>query len=129
MDHSGAQMSWTKRPELFADEVERDHRDFTAKIAIDMDQRLVTKTPVDTGRAQNNWFPSIGAASARVETGDFASLNPIAEAVQVFSAAPKFPVLFIANNLPYIEALNNGHSKQAPAHFVEQAINEAADVF
>lgn len=28
----------------------------------------------------------------------------------------------ITNNLPYINRLNNGHSKQSPAHFVEKAI-------
>lgn len=28
----------------------------------------------------------------------------------------------ITNNLPYINRLNNGHSKQSPVHFVEKAI-------
>lgn len=28
----------------------------------------------------------------------------------------------IVNNVSHIEALNNGHSKQAPSHFIEQTL-------
>jgi hypothetical protein len=31
--------------------------------------------------------------------------------------------VYISNNLPYIDRLNKGHSKQAPAGFIESAIN------
>ena len=35
-------------------------------------------------------------------------------------------VAYITNNVPYINKLNDGHSSQAPAHFVEAAIDQVA---
>ncbi len=36
------------------------------KIAIDLDTRVVLGTPVDTGRARGNWFPSINTPATGV---------------------------------------------------------------
>lgn len=53
--------------------------------------QLVLETPVDTGRAQAGWELNVNNDKS----------------------------VSIVNDVPYIEALNNGHSQQAPAHFVE----------
>jgi hypothetical protein len=55
-----------------------------------MFKELREKTPVDTGRARDSW---------KVEKG--------------------FQGYKVINEVPYIERLNAGSSKQAPAHFVE----------
>ena len=52
---------------------------------------LEDATPVDTGFAKSQWEV--------VEKGDNFTVK---------------------NHAPYIEELNNGHSKQAPTHFIEQ---------
>ena len=66
-----------------------------SKIALDLHGELVMTTPVDTGRARAAW------------TVDTAGPEKVVE-----------------NNVEYIGALNAGHSKQAPASFVENAIDK-----
>ena len=62
------------------------------KASASMIAELRAATPVDTGHARDSW-------SARV-TGD----NKVV----------------VENSVDYIEHLNEGSSKQAPAHFVER---------
>jgi hypothetical protein len=94
---------------------------------------LIEKTPVDTGRARGSWGISVdtpgtyelpegqfgaegGAALARMEQRNLE---------QVTEENP-FREIWISNLLPYIERLNMGSSKQAPAQFVELTIAEVA---
>ncbi len=79
----------------FDDELEQAHN--LAKVmALDIHGRVVLATPVDTGNARSGWT---------VDTS--------------------VPVPVVENNVEYIGALNRGHSKQAPAGFVEAAIDAA----
>ena len=115
-------MTWTIDPRKFGDDVRAAHRTLVQKTAIAVDQQLVQKSPVDTGRFRGNWQAGVGSAP----TGEL-PVRPaeaaIAEAVQVARSAPDFPVVFLANNLPYAQRLNEGHSQQAPAGFVEASID------
>ena len=87
-------------------------------VALAVDRELVMNTPVDTGRARSNWLPSIGSPDIRiVEPG---AKPDITGATLNYSLKSE---IFITNNLPYIRRLNDGHSQQAPAGFVETAIN------
>ncbi len=116
--------AWSIDPSKFGDQVVQDHRRLCVAVAIAVDSRLVEATPVDTGRARGNWLPSIGAPRTdEVDARDAAAA--VDEAVQTFNPAPEFPVMYLANNLPYIGVLNNGSSKQAPAGFVESSIDAA----
>lgn len=81
--------------------------DVTRKTAIDIDKELVLKTPVDTGRARSNWLPSINAP--RTETVSAGTSNNTQSTVSGYKLND---TIFISNNLPYIERLNNGWSKQ-----------------
>lgn len=77
-------------------------------------------TPVDTGHARANWTLSAGAPAFGAVTGkgDGGVASVIAWDL---GDGP----LFVNNNAPYILRLNDGHSKQAPAGFIERAIDEA----
>ncbi|PCI54161.1 MAG: hypothetical protein COB36_10745 [Alphaproteobacteria bacterium] len=122
-------MSWSKPPTKFTADVTRDHRIITIKTALDIDRRLVNKTPVDTGMAKGNWVPSIGLAIfTPINSADKSGGATISKAVAVFASAPNYPVLYITNNLPYIRELNNGSSVQAPKNFFEQSVAEITDV-
>ena len=85
----------------------------------------IIKTPIDTGRARNNWFVSIGDVnSPRAERGgDKGGSGSIAELNKV---APKLEAggkILLFNNLPYIEKLESGDgSKQAPNGMVRAAV-------
>lgn len=79
-------------------------------------------TPVDSGRARNNWFASIGAPSSETTeslTGNEISINDI----------PNFVIgkkVFFTNNLPYIERLEyDGWSQQAPVGWVRTELIRA----
>lgn len=121
-------MPWTIDPTKFGDQVRIDHRTLCRRIALEIDQRLVLNTPVDTGRARSNWLASISAP--RTDTVDVrGQAQAIADAAVVIQQAPEFPVIYLANNLPYIQRLNEGSSKQAPAGFVEGAIDAVTAVF
>lgn len=70
------------------------------KTVFDAESELKARTPVDTGRARASW--------------------------QTTQAENYY---IISNNIDYIERLNNGYSKQAPANFVQHALNFVLDKF
>lgn len=99
--------------------------------ALDLWNRLTLKTPRDTGRASANWNVAIGAADLSVSDptegpGSHALPRP---PLDQLSAVGIGDSVWVTNNLPYIEALNDGHSSQTPSGFVEQSINETIHAF
>lgn len=99
--------------------------------ALVVDQTVVTSTPVDTGRARSNWRvdtkPSTDqrAPYAPGEGGSTAAANTAAALAQGREAVQSAvgDALYISNNLDYIGELNAGSSAQAPANFVEKAVD------
>ena len=110
------------------------------RVVLAADQVLVTSTPVDTGTARSNWQVSVGSPVEETidayvpitpgtdpgklsETGNAqAAINQGQIAVANRQSGQ---TVFITNNLSYIEALNRGSSAQAPAMFVEAAVEAA----
>lgn len=84
--------------------------------ALNMLSDLGLQTPVDTGAARSNWLPSIGVP--RRETIEKTDGPPAMN----FSGYILGMKIFIANNLPYIRRLNEGHSKQANPGFVDAIV-------
>lgn len=98
-----------------------------AGVALEVHAELVEDTPVDTGWARANWVPNIGAPgpSSSDPTGSPGSARARAQAGVARLSAYRLSQgkVHVTNNVPYIEALNAGHSKQAPAGFVEAAVD------
>lgn len=126
---------FARRMRLRAEELERGVTRLVQTVSIAVDQALVLSTPVDTGRARSNWIVSTGQPTSEVippyapgenlGTGEGANANAALE--QGRQEAENYRLgqtLFITNNLPYIGRLNDGSSAQAPAMFVEEAIQE-----
>lgn len=82
---------------------------------------LIKKTPVDTGRARGNWFLSIGSPIKKEDNSRRAP-EATSEGITVSERIEPTDTAYITNNLPYIERLNEGHSEQAPAKFIEMEI-------
>lgn len=103
-------------------------------IALDAVANLVEDTPRKTGWARANWVPSIGTP-ARVnvdvkdpQPGQVQSRSGEREAgVLLVASSYKLASgpIYITNNVPYIRRLNDGHSQQAPAGFVQASILRA----
>lgn len=103
-------------------------------LTLDITANLVETTPVDIGWARANWVPSLKAPidndpGKKPNEGDTAIANAAQAAATVKAALYKIEdgFAFITNNVQYIQRLNEGHSSQAPAGFVEAAIDSAVD--
>lgn len=92
-------------------------------------------TPIDTGWASANWVPSIGEpyndpGIASIKEPTPAQITARAQVASngendVLSWKPNDGPIFSTNNVPYIEALNDGHSPQSPPGFVQAAMELA----
>lgn len=96
------------------------------KVALTCDQAVVSATPVDTGRARSNWIAQLGSASNAIRPPDVSAA--LAQDAQTINSYKGGVPLHLTNNLPYIEALNDGWSAQAPAAFVETAVLQGIHV-
>lgn len=92
-------------------------------------------TPVDTGWARANWVPQIGApftgtagSRGQAEAGSVSQAEQSAGEASLFTYRLERGQVWISNNVPYIVRLNEGSSRQAPAKFVEAAIQKAITV-
>lgn len=118
--------------------VTRDLRQFTERtvkrLALNINRELIVRTPIDTGWARANWVPNIGtpvletagtreqAESGRIDLGPRES--GLAAIATSYTLGPE---IHQTNNVPYIQLLNAGSSKQAPAGFVQAAILRAVE--
>ena len=83
--------------------------------------------PVDTGRARANTIVSIGSPVYQVlDRYDKSGGNTIMEGVTRLTGLEPYTVVYLQNNLPYIEKLEDGHSKQAPIGMFGAAFNSVA---
>ena len=78
---------------------------------------VIRMTPVDTGRAKDNWQCTIGSpASGEAMTNETAMIATIPQ-----HAGEK---VYLTNNVPYIQKLEYGHSQQAPSGMVRISIDK-----
>lgn len=91
--------------------------------AIAVDQAVVLATPVDTGRARGGWQVGLGGPSTE-DLGllDQSGAAAIARNNGAILTRRLGQDIFISNNVEYIGFLNEGSSSQAPAGFVELAV-------
>jgi hypothetical protein len=97
------------------------------KVALDLLRGVVLDTPVDTGRARANWQVSIGRpAAGEIEhsSGDeqLAAQAAITAGTPTIMAVKRDVSIYLTNNVPYIVALERGHSAQAPEGMVRKNI-------
>lgn len=92
---------------------------------------LVFVTPVDTSQALSNWQVRLNMpvdskikpyyAGSAGSTRSASAAEALAVGRKILSTAKPGDRVFISNVLPYIRRLNEGHSKQTPAGFVERS--------
>ena len=97
------------------------------ELAVNVTAELIERTPVDTGWARANWIPSLGAPSTAGGTATGGGADTIAQEsgqAEVLGFKLEHEAIYVTNNAPYIGRLNDGWSDQAPAGFVEAAIDK-----
>ena len=95
----------------------RDRIDQKVRMAtIGVFSSVIRMTPVDSGRAKGNWQCTIGSPA----TGE----NMTDESAMI-ATVPRHAgsVVYLTNNLPYIQKLEYGHSTQAPSGMVRISID------
>ncbi|HFI2984554.1 TPA: HK97 gp10 family phage protein [Escherichia coli] len=107
--------AWDIEPSIFAGMIEEDVVLKIRYIAIQILTAIDIAAPVDTGRFRNNnpvslQHPDFGISDNVDPNGTIA----VQRGIGVISKAANYGVIYIQNNLPYAEALENGHSQQAP---------------
>lgn len=109
----------------FSDDIRRfttkttEAHDKIARVAtLELFSGVIKATPVDTGRARGNWQTTVGTpARGRLEREDKSGSEAIAE-VEAKTPEGAGQVTMLTNNLPYIDELEFGSSKQAPQGMV-----------
>lgn len=112
--------------------VKRGANKLAQEVATEVVTDLIEVTPVDTSNALSNWQVRLGNATrATIEPyfpGIFGSTHgqstnaaTLAALAVIQGKKPGKP-LYISNNVDYIEKLNAGSSRQAPAGFVQISI-------
>jgi len=104
-------------------------KDAVEYIALQAIKKVDMRSPVDKGRFRANWTLSIGGMDAGTsEAIDPSGAATVGKNMAALAAYPdaKFPVIYLQNNLPYAEPLENGHSMQAPAGMVAITLPELA---
>lgn len=112
--------------EIVALKTEEEALLIVKKVIFDMYSRIVDRTPVDTGRAAASWQVGIESEpSGKEPEGNYRDKIPaiVAENIEKLYVAPA-GIWFISNHLEYIEALEAGWSKQAPAGMVSLTLKE-----
>jgi len=94
---------------------------------------IVQKTPVLTGRARHNWFPTLGSPSSSAveetagvsQTGQPMTTEEVARINTVTRKLKALPLgkseVFITNNQPYIQGLEDGKSPKSPPNAMVQS--------
>lgn len=115
--------------QAFEDEVERPLVLIHMKIAMEALNRVVMKSPVDTGRFRGNWTVAVGRPNLATTTEvDKSGGATITKGSQIVMGIKGPCVTWLSNNLPYASALENGHSKQAPAGIVAVTYAELSSI-
>lgn len=108
-------MSFEKQLRAFAKGAQAKIDKTVKGATVTLAANIITETPVDTGAARGNWQTSVGQPKTDViDRPDQSGEQAIREAA-VNTPDKAGDVVFIANNLPYINMLEHGHSEQAPA--------------
>lgn len=116
----------------FCNKYDADLKMVVRKITFEVFQRVVLRTPVDTGAARANWGLSVDKPDItyHITDGDktgTATLAKLTDGVQAWRCAGS---IFMTNNLPYIGVLEYGRangtwgSKQAPNGMVRITLEE-----
>lgn len=87
---------------------------------------VIMKTPVDTGRLRGNWQVGINTPQRdELDAKDKLGGATMGKGFSRLTKLPPFPVVWISNNLPYAEAIEEGHSKvKSPQGMVAVTIEE-----
>ena len=107
------------KPEKFVFVIEQRMNALLSQADVHTDSMLKQESPVDTGRFRNSW--QIGENGTGEYEGEEGGGENKARGMNYTPGNEKIGNTYtVHNSLPYAEALAAGHSKQAPAGWIQQ---------
>lgn len=119
---AGYSVSWESDWKKIEQKIDRTLNQGIRATLFEVSTAIIKDTPADTGRARGNWQASVGrGATGDVSVGNARSgeAKAIADVDQTVRVAVG-DLYYLTNNLPYIERLEYGWSKQAPGGMVRK---------
>jgi hypothetical protein len=136
-------MSFGKDVKKFNKKVEKTATKIFRGTALELFVRIIKRTPVGNpslwasgapagyvgGRLRGNWQVDINKSpDEQLDTIDASGTAPIANAATKMQRAKLGDTIHITNNLDYAEAVEDGHSSQAPAGMVKVTTTEFKNI-
>ncbi|HEB0990952.1 TPA: HK97 gp10 family phage protein [Escherichia albertii] len=122
--------AWDLEPSIFVGMIEEDVGLKIRYIAIQILTAIDIAAPVDTGRFRNNNLVSLQhpdfSISDNVDPNGTIALQ---RGIGVISKAANYGIIYIQNNLPYAESIEDGHSQQAPTGVYANAFNDVSQIY
>ena len=101
---------------------------YVKKVSGDVMERIVTKTPVDTGQLANNWFSSIGSPmflGKRLPDQEATdSLNDIKTVIKSYKKSNWGASIWMSNSLEYANDIEMGKSGKAPMGMLRKSMQD-----
>jgi hypothetical protein len=108
------------------------------KVALELQAKVIEKSPVDTGMLRANWNVSLNLMDTAEYSSDISGSTAIARGVGELFSFKVGDSIYITNNLPYVSKLefglygdgektSGGFSKQAPQGFVRITYKEVVN--
>jgi hypothetical protein len=99
------------------------------KVALELQAKVIEKSPVDTGRLRGNWNVSLNLLDTTEYSADISGGTAISRGIGELFSFKVGDSIYITNNMPYVAKLEfglygegektaGGYSKQAPQGFV-----------
>ncbi|CAB4122347.1 Bacteriophage HK97-gp10, putative tail-component [uncultured Caudovirales phage] len=92
------------------------------QVCFEMAERVVTKTPVDTGFLRGSWQPSIGEPQQASGVQDKAGAGALNAAAMVMSDVKAGDRFYMINNAKYARHVEYGTSKMAGRFYVSDTV-------
>lgn len=114
---------FSKDLKAFAEKIDVDFELALKKIVFECWNRIIARSPVDSGTFRNSWTLNEGVPLEDVKPkGSY----PDAPSTPSLELKSPFTIIWINNSLPYAARLENGWSQQAPTGMVSVTSEEMA---
>ncbi len=114
-------MSFSNDIKKFNEKTQKAATNVFRGTALSLMNKIVLRTPVDTGRLRGNWFSSINRASNQVDGNGERYTSTTGKAKLSDS-------IFFVNNLPYAQVIEDGDGNRPPHGMVKVTIAEFQQV-
>lgn len=115
------------KPTDFSKKVEDDVDAYQRQKALEILRALTVQSPVDTGRFKGNWRVGLSVKrEGEVSYKDKGGAATLQRGFQVIERQKDGQDIWISNNLPYAERLNEGWSDFAAPYMVERILRKVS---